>query len=266
MISWITTRRQGGVAIRCFGDGQPIVVVPGMEGSGESCLHLVVPVAERALLEFNREFRVVLVDYSQESFARLEELIVQIRKLVCEEVGTVSSIVWAQSFGNILALSALNIPEIHIVKYVLVSAFTSLPALKIRLSTALLPITPQSVYIALIGPGAKWEFGPFGDETSPPFLEAMKRATPQIVEKRTAWLKDKNFAELFCSIQTQTKIWLGSKDRLVNLSEQRAFFEQLPRVKSNYHFGMIDGSGHVVLPSQIVANAQNQLCEWLVAT
>jgi len=181
-LCWVSTRREVGVAIRCFGGGEPIVVVPGMEGSGERCLHLVVPVAERALFECNRKFRLVLVDYSQESFATLEELIVQIRKLVREEIGTVPSVLWAQSFGNILALGALNIPEIQLGKCVLVSAFTSLPALKIRLSTALLPITPQSVYKALIGPSAKWEFGPFGDEDNPPFLEAMKRASPQ---KRT---------------------------------------------------------------------------------
>jgi pimeloyl-ACP methyl ester carboxylesterase len=264
-LSWVTTRREGGVAIRCFGEGQPIVVVPGMEGSGESCLHLVVPVAQRVLFESNLKFRVVLVDYSQESFATLEELIVQIRTLVREEVGIVSSVLWGQSFGNILALGALSISEIHLAKCLLVSAFTSLPALKIRLSAALLPITPQSLYTALIGPGAKWEFGPFGDEGNPPFLEAMKRARPQIVEKRTSWLKNRNFTELFRSNEAQTKIWLGSRDRLVNLSEQRSFFEQLSRVKSNYRFGMIDGSGHVALPSQIVAHAQDQLCEWLVA-
>jgi hypothetical protein len=37
---WRVVATNAGIALREHGEGTPVIVFPGMEGSGESCLHL----------------------------------------------------------------------------------------------------------------------------------------------------------------------------------------------------------------------------------
>ena len=70
-----------GVAIRSAGAGCPLVIFPGMEGSGESCLQVVAGVLH-ILKDSSCSVRLVLVDYSAEDHGTFDALINTVLELL----------------------------------------------------------------------------------------------------------------------------------------------------------------------------------------
>jgi len=98
---WADLARRRGVRLRARGAGPPVVVFPGLEGSGESCLHLVLPVAAAA--GGAPHGRVILVDYAAERHRVLGELVSTVSELLGEVLSTGQAVtIWGQSFGNLL--------------------------------------------------------------------------------------------------------------------------------------------------------------------
>jgi hypothetical protein len=85
--------------------GSPVVFFPGMEGSGESCMHLVVPTLER-LAARGAGHRLVLVDYADEQHTSFDALSDTIAALLAETpTAWADTTFWGQSFGNLMAVS-----------------------------------------------------------------------------------------------------------------------------------------------------------------
>ncbi|WP_163566656.1 hypothetical protein [Fodinicola feengrottensis] len=124
---WTVLARRHGVSLRVCGQGPPVVVIPGMEGSGESCLDVVLPVVRtgiRVPVEapggLGGAFagtpgrspdaetgasggRVILVDYSAERHRLLGQLVGTIAGLLRQVLPPDEPVVWwGQSFGNLL--------------------------------------------------------------------------------------------------------------------------------------------------------------------
>jgi pimeloyl-ACP methyl ester carboxylesterase len=261
-LTWRISRSAGGVVLRVNGEGDPLFVIPGMEGGGESCMQLVHVVVNKAQA-LNHGYRVVLVDYSAEMCPSLEALVDQIYALLTQE-GIHNCQIWAQSFGNLLAVRLAAHSDLNIDRFLLVSAFTSLPKPSACIGAALTAVSPRVLYKACIGPIARYVFDPVGDQVGHPFFGAMQQADPRVIARRTRWLCNRDFFEEFASNYTPTKVFLGTKDRLLNLRQQTGIFADLARTRENYHFSLIEGSGHVTLPTPVVFEASQQFLEWLM--
>jgi alpha-beta hydrolase superfamily lysophospholipase len=248
-----------GVTLRHAGEGgrAPVFVFPGMEGSGESCLHLALPVLSGA-----ESLRTVVVDYGPEKHASLDDLVSTAHRLVRAEAAG-PCLFWAQSFGNLLATLVAERGGLTVERFVLVSPFTRLPPWKAYLGALSLRVTPGFLYRATVGPLGRYLFGPAGDQPDHPFFGALRAAPVGDVQRRTSWLRGRRFEAAFERITAPAHVWLGVRDRLVDLEEQRAFFEALAARRANYNLSMIPGSGHVVLPSPAVASARAALAAWV---
>lgn len=263
-VNWQTIRSKQGVTLLAHGEGEPVFVFPGMEGSGESCLHLAYPVLQQATQD-GKPYRLILVNYAHEEHDRLDALIGTIGELIASVASITPCTFWAQSFGNLLVCGAAERVDLRVRKFVLVSPFTKLPAWKAHGGTMSMYVTPTFAYRATIKPLGRYLFGPAGDRADHPFFDALQRGTSAIVRRRTGWLRSRDFSSCFRSLSAPAKAWLGTQDRLVNLGEQKVFFAELARTRSNWHSEMVQGSGHVVLPSHIVQNLRSALHAWLVA-
>jgi pimeloyl-ACP methyl ester carboxylesterase len=241
--------------------GDLLLVIPGMEGSGESCIEVVMGV----LSALGTPYRLVLVDYSQErcgSFEELSEIIHSLaHKLVCTERAHVR--VWAQSFGNLLALSMLDRGDITVESIVLVSPFTALPIWKVTPAVLTMKITPTSIYRLSIGPIGRLVFGPVGDRPNHSFFEAMRRSDAPTMARRMGWLQKRSFFSLFEGNRWPSQVYLGLADRLIALQQQHSYFLELAVTKGNYSVTGIPGSGHVIIPTNVVHDAvQNIASNW----
>jgi len=255
---------------RTYGDSKlgntgTIFLVPGMEGSGESCVHLVEQVLLHAV-EAGLAYHLDLIDYSAERCGQFDELARAVNALMrtqlalrASTVKVNSAILWAQSFGNLLALAAASLGDLQFSNAVLVSPFTNLPPWTLVPAVAATTITPTPLYRATIGPIARYLFGPAGDQPEHAFFAAMKRADAPTVHRRIAWLKGADFSSLFVRNKLETTVFLGTQDRLIDLQKQRNFFSELPYICGSYRFAEIAGSGHVVLPSNVVARAAKDI-------
>jgi pimeloyl-ACP methyl ester carboxylesterase len=254
-----------GILLQTWGHGTNLVVFPGLEGSGESCLHLVLPVLSQAL-DRGQPFRLLLVNYAHEKHQTLEAMVHSINRGLAQVLGNDSCIFWAQSFGNLLATGSALTGSVHVSKFLMVSPFTRLPSLLARLSLASLYVTPTFLYRATIKPMGRYVFGPVGENGNHPFFDSLTRATTPNARRQTRWLVGSDFSNNFESIRVPAKVWLGEKDRLVNIRQQIRFFKDLAARKPNYHLSLIPTSGHVVLPHQTVEQAREELLEWLLET
>jgi len=242
-----------GVMLRTAGAGTPVFVVPGMEGTGESCLHLAHPV-----LSDLDEYRFVLVDYGAEAHDGFDALVDTITTLVDDADGD-ECVFWGQSFGNLLAAAVAERSSRSVERLLMVSPFTRLPNWKAALGVTVLSLTPEPLYRATAKLGGRYLFGPAGDQPDHSFFDSLRRTPPGDVARRTNWLRGRTFASLFSSLSAPTHVWLGAEDRLVDLEEQRAFFTDLATRKSHVGLTMIPDCGHMVLPSTAVASTQEQL-------
>lgn len=249
-----------GVTLRVRGEGRPVFIFPGMEGSGESCLHLALPV-----LDAQPDLQAVLVDYGAEEHETFEDLVETLHTLVGEEAGKGPSLFWAQSFGNLLAAAIAARGDLDIERFTMVSPFMELPPWKVHAGVLSLAVTPGFLYRATVRPMSRYLFGPAGDQSDHLFFDALHGAPVSNVLRRTRWLRGRRFPHLYEKVNAPARVWLGMRDRLVNLSSQQAFFAELTDGKSNYSMRMVPGSGHVVLPTEAVEMARRDLSAWIAS-
>jgi pimeloyl-ACP methyl ester carboxylesterase len=253
-----------GVTLSSFGEGRPVFLVPGMEGSGESCLHLAIPVVQ-ALSKDGLPHRLILVNYAAEEHETLEELTTTVRALMREAARNERCIIWGQSFGNLVAAQAGSRTGVDPVKFVFVSPFFSLPAVRLLLGTLSMRMTPEPVLRATIAPLGRYIFGPTGDNGDHPFFDALRRTAPAHMRRRTSWLESRLFTGAFTGLPAPTKIWFGRRDRLIARTEQMNFFTTLCRQREGYELSIVERSGHVVLPTIAVHRVRQELQTWLTA-
>lgn len=261
-LKWSTLGEAGGVTLRATGEGESVFVFPGMEGSGESCLHLAAPVLEEASAR-GMPHRLVLVDYGGEAHDSLEDLFATMADLVAAAAGGEPCTFWAQSFGNILAARVSRDPRLQVRRFVLVSPFTRLSPVRAHLGALAMGATPGFAYRATIKPIGRLLFGPPGDRPEHPFFDALQAAPGPVFGNRTGWLRSRDFASDFEAITAPAKVWLGERDRLVELERQKEFFAGLARTRPNYHFETLSGPGHVVLDSAHARRARESLLRWI---
>src|ERR1044072_864005 len=92
---------KNGVLIQTWGEGTPLLVIPGLEGSGESCLHLVVPAVEE-IRKLGTPVQLCLINYSKEKHDSIDELEETIEELIDKTYGKQELLIYSQSFGNLL--------------------------------------------------------------------------------------------------------------------------------------------------------------------
>lgn len=262
-VSWNTLYNEDGILLQSSGEGTNLVVFPGLEGSGESCLHLLLPVQERALAE-NAPFRLILVNYAHEHHVSLHDLIVSVNKGLKKHFDQDPCIFFAQSFGNLLATGVLELNQINVKKLLMVSPFTSLPSLLTGISVAAMYVTPTFLYRATIKPMGRYVFGPVGANGNHPFFGSLAKATSSQVKRQTQWLLNAHFDDQYTSINIPVKTWLGEKDRLVDLQSQLFFFKNLASRKTGFTLALVPDCGHVVLPDEAASFMKEDLYNWLM--
>lgn len=259
--NWQTGASQSGVTIKIYGDGTPLLIFSGMEGSGESCLHLVNPVIQS--LPNDTRYQLILLDYSLETHTSLEDLVTTMATLCDQTIGNHQAVYWGQSFGNILAVMVESKLK-RLKKGVFVSPFRELPRLVTHFGSTLLSLTPAFLFKATAKPFGRYMFGPPGDQPDHDFFAALAGMSLDDTVKRIRWMRNRDVSEHFENINNApAKIWLGEKDRLVDLSKEKRYFTQLSKTNSNYALQMIANSGHVALDTNIVTNTAQDIVKWL---
>jgi pimeloyl-ACP methyl ester carboxylesterase len=260
-IQWTELGKLRRVRLLATGEGAPVIVLSGLEGSGESCLHLVLPVVLPAGAPARG--RVILVDYAAEHHRTLSELVATVSELLNRALPTGTAVtLWGQSFGNLLAALVAQQGGMVVRRAVLVSPFTGLPQVRVAVAGAALAVAWRPLYRATAEPVSRFVFGPAPPGTGRPFFEAVARAAPADVRRREGWLSGADLANAFLALAAPTGVWLGERDRLIDLPRQLAFFTAVTRHAGD-RLTVIPGSGHVVLPPAAVTYARATLAEWL---
>ena len=255
-VSWTDAGSARGVRLRAAGAGRTLVVVPGMEGDGTSCLHTVIPVWQE--LDRRAPTRLVLVDYAAEQHGSLTDLEDTVVRLVSAAAPRPFA-VWGQSFGCLLAATTGR--RLDAGRLVLVSPFTELPRSR-RLAGQLLRFTPRVLYRATSDAASRWAFGPMEGPASTAFLAALRSASPRDVARRTAWVRDDvGRARLGPAVGPTTSVWFGSRDRLVDLLGQLALLTEMTRPGDGLP-RLVPGSGHVVFPAASVQFLTSRVLDW----
>lgn len=259
---WPSGTARGGVTLRFEGEGRPLIVIPGLEGSGESCLHIVLPVVE-ALRAAGHPLQTVLVDYAQENHGSLEALAETVVTLVRAHAGSQAMVFWCQSFGNLIGALVQNRGGLTVERNVMVSSFIGLPRLSERIGPLVMRYTPAALYRRTIGQMGRYLFGPVGNNGNHPFFAALQAGHPRDAARRSAWIGQGQFDAVFEQLTAPLGVWLGARDRLVDLPEQSRFFQRLVRDRAASRFSMLRDSGHVILPESAIRQACDEIGDWL---
>lgn len=261
LLDWAELARSRGVQLLARGEGPPVVVFPGLEGSGESCLHLVLPVlvpAHRA-----PHGRVILVDYAAERHRSLGELVSTVGELLDAVLNDGQAVTfWGQSFGNLLGALVAQRLGLPVRRNILVSPFTGLPQARVAAGRAVLALAWRPLYRAVTPAVGRLVFGPAPNGSGGPFFGAIASAAPSDMRRRIGWLARADFANAFLTQPGSLGVWLGERDRLVDLPRQLAFFTALTRAPDSQLL-VIPGSGHVVLPPDSVRYTRATIADWL---
>jgi pimeloyl-ACP methyl ester carboxylesterase len=237
------------------------VVFPGLEGSGESCLHLVLPVVVPAGRDPHG--RVILVDYAAERHRLLGELVSTVGELldVVLQAGREVTF-WGQSFGNLLAALVAQRGGPQVARGIMVSPFTGLPWVRVVAGQAALALAWRPLYRAVTPDIGRYIFGPAPEGSGGPFFRAIDTAAPSDMRRRVGWLAGGDYASAFLAMPCPLGVWLGDRDRLIDLPRQLAFFAALTREPGSQLL-VIGGSGHVVLPPDSVRYTRATIAAWL---
>lgn len=259
---WEKLGSSQGVHLISQGEGTPLVVIPGLEGSGESCLHVVLPVVEQLRGE-GISVKLCFVHYTGERHESLIGLSSSIAKVIREGLGETGFLTWSQSFGNLLATDLYLDHPFSIKSMVMVSPFTKLPQFSAWLNVQLLAITPGFLYRWTIKPLSRYIFGPVGDAPNHPFFGALRRATPRDVRRQSKWLIGLDYSARFAKLRVPLRLVLGKRDRLVRIGKEIAFFEKLASQEERQKLHVAPETGHVILSQKCTRSAIEYLKEVL---
>jgi pimeloyl-ACP methyl ester carboxylesterase len=234
--------------------GTPVVMIPGIDGSSGS----VLPIAQA--LGASRP--VYIANYTAEQNPSVETLSKEIEEAIGKEITGPFDVV-GQSIGTIFASQVASAPSSGVRRVVLCCTFTKLRWTTMKISNAMLSITPNAIFSATSPTLMKLVCGPVGDGKNHPFFEASRRAEKAGVIKRTAWQIGRDFAPDIAAVRSPMLVLMGAKDRFVpdidrELSTLR---EILAERDASVH--TVPEAGHVLLPSQAVAFAAEKIDEFL---
>jgi hypothetical protein len=263
-VAWRTIGERNGVELRESGQGVPLVFIPGMTGGGQATLELCVQVAEQAATA-GSPLRLLLVDYTREDHATFDALRDTIEQLVRPVLGLERCILWSESLGCLAAPPPRFDVVFNVKKRVMISAFGGVPQWPLRLGLVSMAISPPPLYRWIMGPIGRWMFGPCGDRPGHVFFDAVARTPPRIARRRSAWLKGRTFYDLFEATSVPTKLWLGSTDRLVDIRRERVFFTRLAAEVPGFELSVVDGGGHVVTDTTLLAHMLAEVTPWVIA-
>lgn len=258
-----TIAEKNGVKIRVWGSGKPLVVFPGLEGSGESCLHFIVPAIE-TMTNVNLAVQLVLVDYSKESHTKIESLEATIENLLLASFNQQPLLVYAQSFGNLLASSIVSAGNLNVENLFMISPFIKVPRFMISIAHYSLYVTPNFLYRSMIKPMGRYVFGPTGEQNkNHPFFNALARAVVREVKRQTRWLVRLDHKEVFSNIPIPFTVLLGKKDRLVAIEKEISFFQSICDEKVNRKLVLNENNGHVIFIPEEIENAKGLIEDFL---
>ena len=263
-LSWRPVADRDGVALRESGAGAPLVFVPGMTGGGQATLGLAVRVAERAAAA-GRPMRLLWIDYTRETHDTFDGLRDTVEALVRPALGGERPIIWTESLGCLVAPPPRFDAAFSARKRVMVSPFADVPQIPLRLGLVSMAIAPPPLYRWVMGPMGRFTFGPPGDRPDHVFFHAVADTPPSVARRRSKWLVGQRFDAWFEATAVPTKVWLGSCDRLVGIDRQREFFQRLAASRPGFELSMVEGGGHVVTDSKLVAQMIAQIYPWVVS-
>lgn len=240
-ISWKELSSANGISVRSLGAGQPVVIIPGMEGSGESCTDLIEWIHTQ-----NQSYAFYLVDYAKENFAEFNELVSAISKII-QNITTDPVVLWSQSFGNAIAVSIASENKIKISKHAMLSPFASIPSELLLAGSYVLKLTPTWVYKLFSLKVSIFLFGPVKGYEQHRFFEVLEKENPQTYLKRILWLRKLDIEKMFSSVKAPTQVWIGNCDRVIRPQRQIAYFKsrgvktiELPKLGHMLFPGLLD--------------------------
>ena len=228
----------------------PVVVIPGIDGQPGS----VAPIVDRLA----RTRRVLLVDYSREVHATLDELADEIAATLpprCDLVG--------QSIGTWLAALVAARRADVVRRVALIATFTRVRGVALRLSALVTRYTPRPLYRLTTPSLMRLACGPVGDGGHHPFLAGVAASDQEGVARRTRWQVGRDATPMLAGISQPVAVFLGDRDRFVPRRERevariRAIFD-----RDGSHVVGVAGAGHVMLPSSAVAAVADGIEEHL---
>lgn len=263
-VAWRTIGERNGVVLRESGRGAPLVFVPGMTGGGQATLELCVDVVEDAAAA-GAAYRMLLVDYTREAHASLDALRDTIDQLVGPAIRGERPIVWSESLGCVAVPPSRFDAAFQIRKRVLISAFGAVPQIPLRLGLIAMALSPAAIYRRVMAPMGRWLFGPAGDRPDHVFFAAVDETPPGVARRRSGWLKGRTFYDDFAATSVPSKLWLGATDHIVDIQRERAFFGQLARDRADFELAVIDGGGHVVTDTALLARMRRDVVAWVIS-
>ncbi|HRQ40517.1 MAG TPA: alpha/beta hydrolase [Chloroflexota bacterium] len=230
--------------------GPPLLALPGLDGTVGS----IEPVVQRLA----QEREVIVVDFSAENNATLEQLVAEMATLLLREVPTPIDIM-GQSIGTILAAQLAAWPGLTVRKVVLTCTFTRLRWTTLRWVAALTRLTPNWLYRLTSPHTIALSCGPVGDGRDHPAFAASRNSNKQAVARRTTWQIDRDFSADLRKIHVPVMILMGEKDRFVpdaaaECQKLRSLFAHHPA-----QIETIANAGHIFLPSTAVATATTKI-------
>lgn len=262
--AWHTIAERNGVELKQSGSGPPLVFVPGMTGGGQATLELCVRAADAAAVA-GAPYRILLADYTREAHATLDALCDTLEALVRPALGSERCVLWTESLGCLAAAPLRFDAAFNVRKRVMISAFGGVPQLSLRLGLIGMALSPRFLYRRIMRPIGRWVFGPCGDRPDHVFFDAVASTPPEVARRRSAWLAGRRFDELFAATSVPTRLWLGSRDRVVEIARERALFSRLSAALPDFELSMVEGGGHVVTDTALLAGMLADVTRWLIA-
>jgi len=259
-----TIAERNGVALRAYGEGTPLIFMPGMTGGGQATLELAVRVAEQTAAA-GRPLRLLLVDYTSEDHPTFDALRDTVEALVTPALGGQRTILWTESLGCLVTPSPRFDAAFNVHKRVMISAFGDIPQLPLRLGLVGMAIAPPPLFRWVMGPMGRWTFGPPGDSPDHVFFKSLQSLAPKVTRRRSAWLVARHFQAWFQGSTVPTKLWLGALDRLVGIERQRSFFGELAAQRPDFQLSIVEGGGHVVTDTRLVAQMVSEITPWVLS-
>jgi pimeloyl-ACP methyl ester carboxylesterase len=236
-------------------DQPPLYAIPGLDGAIGS----VEPVVKR--LAETRE--VIVVDYSGETQATLEDLAAEIAATIRAENRPAFDLL-GQSIGTILTAQVASLHNLPVRKIALMCTFTILRWRLLRIVATLTKFTPRWLYQLTSPLTIILSCGPVGDGWHHPCFEGTRHSDQRSVAKRTTWQIDRDFAIDLTRIQQPLLILMGDSDRFVpDAATEITKLRRMLAAHADARVDVIPGAGHIFLPSLAIRVAATKIAEFL---